>query len=85
MAEGGPGETEALDHARRYLEMHEAAADYVSLPGPTAAAILSLADERDVDLVLMGGYGRHAALGVVLGSAVDEVLRRYRRPVLICR
>jgi nucleotide-binding universal stress UspA family protein len=85
VAEAGVDEPEALDHARRYLELHEVAADFVSVPSPAAAAILSAADERDVDLVLMGGYGRHPALGVVLGSAVDAVLGQSRRPVLICR
>jgi nucleotide-binding universal stress UspA family protein len=33
----------------------------------------------------MGGYGRRPELEVVLGSAVDQVLRESRSPVLICR
>jgi nucleotide-binding universal stress UspA family protein len=43
------------------------------------------AEERGCDLIIMGGYGFNPVLEVVLGSAVDEVLRTSRRPMLICR
>jgi nucleotide-binding universal stress UspA family protein len=33
----------------------------------------------------MGGYGLSPVLEVVLGSAVDQVLRTSRQPMLICR
>ena len=37
------------------------------------------------DLILMGGYGHGPAVELVLGSAVDQVLRESRWPALICR
>ena len=37
------------------------------------------------DLILMGGYGYGPVAEVVLGSAVDGVLRASSQPVLICR
>jgi nucleotide-binding universal stress UspA family protein len=46
---------------------------------------LSTAEAHDSDLILMGGYGYSPVVEVVLGSAVDEVLRASRQPVLICR
>jgi len=33
----------------------------------------------------MGGYSQPPMLDVVIGSAVNQVLRSARRPVLICR
>jgi nucleotide-binding universal stress UspA family protein len=33
----------------------------------------------------MGGYGFSPLVEVVLGSAVDQVLRESSRPVLVCR
>lgn len=79
---GAPG---ALDHARRYLEFHELEAECVESEGPVATAILRLAAERGSDLILMGGYGAHPVVEVVVGSSVDRVLREAQCPVLICR
>ena len=53
--------------------------------GPVAEAILKTAEEHESDLIIMGGYGLGPVLEVVLGSAVDQVLRASRRPMLICR
>jgi nucleotide-binding universal stress UspA family protein len=33
----------------------------------------------------MGSYGFSPVLEVALGSTVDQVLRRSRQPVLVCR
>ena len=41
--------------------------------------------EQESDLIIMGGYGLSPVLEVVLGSAVDQILRASRRPMLICR
>jgi nucleotide-binding universal stress UspA family protein len=85
VADSASAESEALEHARNYLEMHEVTADYLTLSGAPAVAIGQAADEREADLVLIGGYGMRPALEAVLGSTVDGVLRQSRRPVLICR
>lgn len=82
--EGGSGEAEQK-YARDYLEFHELDAEYIVQDGALAEAVLNLGRERDVDLYLLGGYGAHPAIEVVVGSAVDDVLRRVDRPVLICR
>ncbi len=83
--EGGRATDETLERARQYLEFHEISAALVRETGPADEAILRTADERQCDLIIMGGYGRAPMIEVVVGSAVDRVLREARKPVLICR
>jgi nucleotide-binding universal stress UspA family protein len=63
-----------------------ASADYAAISsGPVAEAILETAENRQADVIIMGGYGFNPVLGMILGSTVDQVLREARKPVLICR
>ncbi len=71
--------------ARLYLETHEVQAEYIQERGPVPETIIRVAESGQYDLLLMGGYGRHPLLDVVLGSNVDQVLRESRKPLLICR
>jgi nucleotide-binding universal stress UspA family protein len=71
--------------AQEYLEAHGVESTLLERQGPVATEIMVTAEEYGCDLVVMGGYGSRPMLEVVLGSAVDEVLRTSRRPVLICR
>ena len=82
-----PGRTtsETLARAQSYLETHGARAVFVKESRPVAEAILKTADEHESDLIIMGGYGFGPVLEVVLGSAVNHILRASRRPMLICR
>jgi nucleotide-binding universal stress UspA family protein len=82
-----PGRTtsEAVAKARSYLETHGVQAEFMTERDSVADAIMKVAQEHDKDLIVMGGYGHAPVLAVVLGSAVDEVLRASRRPMLICR
>jgi nucleotide-binding universal stress UspA family protein len=45
--------------------------------------LCALAEERDVDLIVVGHRGRGSIARLLLGSVADEVLRRARRPVII--
>lgn len=74
-----------LAEARAYLERRLVHADYVDLEGTTSEAILHAAEARQSDWILMGGYGAGPLVEVMMGSAVDEVLRHAGVPVLICR
>lgn len=82
-----PGHTtaETQANAREYLESHSIVADYVRTRGPIASAILDHMAAWQADLLIMGGYGFSPVLEVMLGSAVDQVLRTSRVPTLICR
>jgi nucleotide-binding universal stress UspA family protein len=83
--EGGRTSAETLASARSYLGLRGVRATLVRKGGPVAEAILSTADEHQCSLIVMGGYGFTPVLEVMLGSAVDRVLRESRRTMLICR
>jgi nucleotide-binding universal stress UspA family protein len=83
--ETGRTTTETLARAQRYLETHGVRASFVKESGSVAEAILRTAEEHESDLIIMGGYGLSPVLEVVLGSAVDQVLRTSQQPMLICR
>jgi nucleotide-binding universal stress UspA family protein len=77
--------SETVKLAKRYLERHGIDAAYVEKRGGVGQTILEAAAEFESDLIVMGGYGFNPVLEIVLGSAVDQVLRESRLPVLICR
>jgi nucleotide-binding universal stress UspA family protein len=77
--------SETMKLAKRYLGRHGIDAVYVEKRGDVSQAILAAATEFESDLIVMGGYGFNPVLEIVLGSAVDQVLRESRLPVLICR
>jgi nucleotide-binding universal stress UspA family protein len=85
VVEGGQVTPETLAEAEAYLARHGVQSTPAQEYGPVADVILRAAEEHDSDLILMGGYGHRPVMEVVLGSAVDEVLRASRWPVLICR
>jgi len=72
------------DYPRAYLEMHEIEADFEISDGPIGV-LNDLVRERSIDLVLMGGYSVSALQEVVIGSAVNVLLREAKCPLLICR
>ena len=83
-----PGQvTEAdVEHAHKYLALHEVEATFVVHEGGNAAeAILAAAEAHQTQMIVSGSYGAHPMVEVVLGSTVDRVLREARQPVLICR
>lgn len=84
--ESGAVSDAQVGHARAYLEMHEVEASYlVHDGGGVAKTILAEVEALASSLVVMGGYGTHPVVEAVLGSVVEEVLRRVRRPTLICQ
>lgn len=77
--------SEVLMDAHNYLKARGIQAEFLDKRGPVADVILETAEERQADLILMGGYGLGPVVEVMLGSTVDEVLRQSHRPVLFCR
>jgi nucleotide-binding universal stress UspA family protein len=77
--------TNALARAQEYLAHVGLEATLEQRTGSVPDNILQCARHYDSDLIIMGGYGMDSVREVVLGSAVDEVLRNVRRPMLICR
>jgi nucleotide-binding universal stress UspA family protein len=55
------------------------------LEGPAAAAILTVADTRGADLIVMGTRGMGALKGVLFGSVATKVSHQANCPVLVIR
>jgi len=83
--EDGQVDADTLDEAGEYTDSHGVHSTLLLERGRVSSAILTAAQDHDCDLMLMGGYGHSPVVEVVLGSAVDEVLRSSRQPILICR
>jgi nucleotide-binding universal stress UspA family protein len=78
--------SEIQGDARKYLVDHDIEADYIlSGSNDPSQIILDNVDRLNIDLLLLGGYGRNPVLELVQGGAVDELLRLSKIPLLICR
>lgn len=56
--------------------------EHRSVMGDPAAEIVKVADEENVDLIVMGSHGRTGLSRVVMGSVAEAVVRRANCPVL---
>jgi nucleotide-binding universal stress UspA family protein len=73
---------ERLDQARAYLEERGLAAELVQLVGQPAEGIVSLAEERKADLIVVGMRKKGFLERLVEGSVAQNVLRRATCDVL---
>jgi nucleotide-binding universal stress UspA family protein len=81
LREGQDAQLKAFD----YLEAHSVQAVYVEDWGEISPVIMRVAKEQNSDLIVMGGYSRGPLLNVFIDDVVDQVLRKSRKPVLLCR
>ncbi|MFT4975062.1 MAG: nucleotide-binding universal stress UspA family protein, partial [Myxococcota bacterium] len=91
---GSPGLIRAALHqdAREHLDplvSRLSAAGITShthvIAGAPAAAILSVAERENVDMIVMGTHGRRGLRRLWAGSVAEEVLRKSPCPVTIVR
>ena len=75
---------DAQDHVRTYLDIHEVEAKYVISEHGAMDYLKKTVEERGVDLVLMGSHGGSTFRQVLVGSALDYMLRESSVPTLIC-
>ena len=80
----GSASSSVQDYARSYLELHEIQADFIVRNGPFDTFLKTI-KERQINLVLMGGYSGTALKEIIVGSAVNFLLRQAGCPLLICR
>jgi nucleotide-binding universal stress UspA family protein len=59
--------------------------DCVVHNGPLAQSILSFAEKRAVDLIVIGTHGRHGLDRLTMGSVTEKILRKAPCPVLAVR
>lgn len=74
-----------LDEARRMLAELGVQAEGVHTFGNPAAEILGAAEERGVDLIVVGQRGRSAIARFVDGSVTERVVRHAACDVLVTR
>jgi nucleotide-binding universal stress UspA family protein len=72
-----------LDEARAIAQEHNAPISTRVLSGNVVNAILTCADETDVDLIVMASHGRTGLKQKLLGSTTESVVRRSSRPVTV--
>ncbi|MCG8468338.1 MAG: universal stress protein [Gemmatimonadetes bacterium] len=77
-----PGEAEARA-ALASGESDRAVVRHVIEGRAPGLAILELAGELDVDVIVIGSHGRRGLRRLTLGSVAEEVVRFARRPVLV--
>ena len=59
--------------------------EYRLILGAPADAIVRLAEEEGVDLIVLGSHGRTGLSRLLLGSVAEVVVRRSRCPVIVCK
>lgn len=64
-------------------ESLEVETERLVVDGPAVTAILRTAEERDVDLIVVGAQGRSAVERVLVGSVSTAILHESSRPVLV--
>jgi nucleotide-binding universal stress UspA family protein len=82
-AESERGSMERLEQASSYLRERGMKADLVPTSGPPADAIVGLARDRGVDLIVVGSRHKRFFERLVEGSVNQEVLRRAGCDVLV--
>jgi len=82
--DGTKVKADAQDYVKRYLEIHEVEAGYIFSDHGAMDHLKQTAEEREVDLVLMGSHGGSVLQQVFAGSALDYMLRESKVPTFIC-
>jgi len=74
-----------LEEVQRYLRQQAVQASFLLTEQEITSAVSNQVQEKEIDLLLIGGYGAASVVEVVLGSSVDRILREVPCPALICR
>ena len=76
---------ESVLMAQEYLDEYDVAAEFILRQGKIGDLVMETAAAHNCDLVIMGGFGFRPVAHLVLGSTVDQMLRKCKKPMLICR
>jgi nucleotide-binding universal stress UspA family protein len=72
------------DFVKKHLKKFKEFDDFI-VSGLPAAQIISFAERKKVDVIVMGTHGRGGLNRLMLGSVADKVVRTATCPVLIVR
>jgi nucleotide-binding universal stress UspA family protein len=59
--------------------------EYRLVTGDPADAVVRLAREDGVDLIVLGSHGRTGLTRVLMGSVAEAIVRKAECPVLVCK
>ncbi len=76
---------ERLDALVSQSDIERLRPEYAVRIGTPAEEIVRYADEREVDLIIMGTHGRNGVAHLLLGSVAEHVVRAAPCPVLLVR
>ncbi len=76
---------ELLDKVIQELSADGVKTEHEVLEGPTAEAILRVAQVRNAELIILGARGRGSLTGLLLGSVTHKVIQHAKCPVLVVR
>jgi nucleotide-binding universal stress UspA family protein len=82
-AERARGRAELREFTKKVPEARILRHKEIVLPGPVAELIVQTAEERAVDLLVLGSHGRSGVKKLALGSIAEKVIRHLHRPVLV--
>ena len=74
-----------IDKAQQMLDETKYPIKDELIEGPAAEAIISVAEVRRADLIVMGTHGRSALRGLLLGSVSQKVIHHAHCPVMVVR
>jgi nucleotide-binding universal stress UspA family protein len=74
---------EIVEDAVAFLDEHDISARGVVLSGNSARAILDIAEQESVSLIVIGSRGPSSVAELMLGNVTVEVLRFAHCPVLV--
>lgn len=74
-----------FDDANELAADHDVTIETETAVGPPANAIVSFAEESDIDQIIMGSRGRSGFARFLLGSVAEKVARRAPVPVTIVK
>lgn len=73
-----------LVFAKNALEFYELTAEY-EIGGQSAQHFLNMIQQRELDMVIMGGYSGNPFNEIMIGSMVNTMLQSANVPLMICR
>ncbi|MFQ6112551.1 MAG: universal stress protein [bacterium] len=74
-----------LQEATTYLQPYKISVELAGKSGSPEKEIVSVAEENNCDLIVMGAFGHSRIRGAILGSTTEYVMRNSKIPVLLTK
>ncbi|MFQ5751620.1 MAG: universal stress protein [bacterium] len=74
-----------LQEAKTYLEPYQISMEFIGTSGSPEKEIVRISEEKQCDLIIMGAFGHSRIRVAILGSTTEQVMRKSKIPLLLCR